>query len=87
MPISIVKATEILDLNVKEAGPKMPPDVKESLLLAIDAFSAIVAHRLSSTLPTILLLDHEAPSARSRIPPGAQTEPGQELLQPQQSSP
>lgn len=35
MSMTIDKAIEIIQLNLKEAGPKMPPDVQEALKLAI----------------------------------------------------
>ena len=35
MPIKMDKAIEILELNVKEGHKKMPPDLKQSLSLAI----------------------------------------------------
>ncbi|GAI61049.1 unnamed protein product, partial [marine sediment metagenome] len=33
---------EILDLNVKEAGKSMPPDVKEALLEGINALDILI---------------------------------------------
>jgi len=35
MPITMKKAVEILELNVKEGSKKMPPDVRDALSLAI----------------------------------------------------
>ena len=39
--MKIEQAIEILDLNVKEAGNKMPPDVKDALSLAIEALERV----------------------------------------------
>lgn len=43
--ITLDKAREILKLNLHEAGPKMPPDVKDALSLAIAAIEAIQDYR------------------------------------------
>ncbi|GAH38437.1 unnamed protein product [marine sediment metagenome] len=37
MKMTDEKAVEILELNIKEAGPKMPPDVKAALIRAVMA--------------------------------------------------
>jgi len=42
MFIKMSKAIEILDLNVKEGGKKMPPDVKDSLNLAISTMKTVL---------------------------------------------
>jgi len=39
------KAIEILELNLKEAGPKMPPDVKSALMYGIDGLKAFLHMR------------------------------------------
>lgn len=35
--MNLLKSREIIDLNIKEAGKKMPPDVKKALILAVEA--------------------------------------------------
>lgn len=40
-----VKAMEILELNILEAGKKMPPDVKTALELHIEAMKVLTAIR------------------------------------------
>jgi len=45
MGLTLLKAAEILELNAKEAGPKMPPDVKESLFYGVDALRHMDYHR------------------------------------------
>lgn len=39
--MKVQKAIEILDLNVKEVGPKMPPDTLDALKLGIEALERI----------------------------------------------
>ncbi|MBA7701265.1 hypothetical protein ES703_109998 [subsurface metagenome] len=39
------KAKEIIDHNIKEAGKKMPPDVKDALVVASSCISGIIAIR------------------------------------------
>jgi hypothetical protein len=41
MPITMRKAIEILDLNMKEAHKSMPTDVKDSLNLAINTMATV----------------------------------------------
>ncbi|MBA7649168.1 hypothetical protein ES703_56962 [subsurface metagenome] len=36
------KAKEILELNVKEAGKSMPPDVKDALEVAIKSIDTLI---------------------------------------------
>lgn len=43
--ITIEKAIEILELNLKEAGKNMAPDVKDSLTLGIEAMKRIDRQR------------------------------------------
>lgn len=43
--ITLKKAIEILDLNLKEAGGKMPPDVKEALQLSREALKRLLSGR------------------------------------------
>jgi hypothetical protein len=59
MPITIAKAYEIIHLNLFDAAKKMPPDVKESLSLALDAFANYQALRALGTIPTTFRLKHE----------------------------
>lgn len=59
MPISIAKAYEIINLNLFEASKKMPPDVAESLRLALDAFANYQALRALGTIPPAFRLNHE----------------------------
>jgi len=59
MPITIAKAYEIIHLNLFEAGKKMPPDVKESLYLALDAFANYQALRALGTIDPAFRLKHE----------------------------
>lgn len=35
--MTLAKAREIILLNLKEAGPKMPPDCREALQIAVEA--------------------------------------------------
>ena len=39
------KAREILELNLTEASPKMPPDVKEALIVGAGAIGRIITWR------------------------------------------
>lgn len=43
--MTIPKAIEIIDLNLKEAGDKMPPDVKDALELGKEALNYISLNR------------------------------------------
>lgn len=43
--MNLPKAKEIIDLNIKEAGKKMPPDVRKALTLGSQALSSIIAWR------------------------------------------
>jgi len=61
MPITISKAVEIIDLNVKEAGSKMPRDTREALLLAINALKTIKYVRGGGEWSFMALFPDEAP--------------------------
>lgn len=61
MPISLSKAYEIINLNIVEAGKKMPPDVKDSLHLALDAFTLLQVLRSQGILDPSFRLKHEPP--------------------------
>ena len=39
--ITIKKSIEILELNIKEAGKRMPPDCKDAIQLGIEAMKEI----------------------------------------------
>lgn len=43
--MNLEKAKEIIDLNIKEAGKKMPPDVKTALILSSEADDRILKGR------------------------------------------
>jgi len=58
-PMSLEKAIELLDLNLKVAGKSMPPDVKDALALAIAALHSILAQRQDPTIPPHTLLPNE----------------------------
>jgi hypothetical protein len=59
MPISIAKAAEILALNLFDRRTKMPPDVADSLALAIDALALIQHLRLGNSACVFEPLQHE----------------------------
>ncbi len=48
--ITIEKAIEVLELNLKEAGNKMPLDVRDALSLSMEAMKRIRRQR-SLTIP------------------------------------
>lgn len=68
MGICIVKAVEILTLNVREAGSKMPPDVKDSVELGVKALVHILDEhdgKIPEHDPTTFIdkvAEHKAPS-------------------------
>lgn len=53
--ITLKKAIEILDLNVREAGSKMPPDTLDALNLSIENMK-YVQHLRELGVPGILSL-------------------------------
>lgn len=57
--IKIPKAIEILDLNVKEASPKMPPDCKLAVLLSLDILAGLWAERSMYGFTRIGQMPHE----------------------------
>ena len=59
--IKMSKAREILQLNYLEGGKKMPPDVKESLALAINTMDAIKLIRQGTTVDILSPLKNEEP--------------------------
>jgi hypothetical protein len=61
MPIKLSKAIEILDLNAKEAGKKMPEDVRDSLNLAVNCMKTVQYIRHGGSWSFLALLPDEAP--------------------------
>lgn len=43
--MKLTKAIEILDLNLKEAGSKMPPDCRDAVQLSIEALKHLQHER------------------------------------------
>jgi len=48
--MTLDKAIEILDLNVRQRSPQMPPDVKDALKLSIEALKLIEVQRFHKEL-------------------------------------
>jgi hypothetical protein len=61
MPITLKKAAEILDLNLKEAGSKMPRDTRDALLLAINSLKTVQFVRGGGEWSFTALFPGEAP--------------------------
>ena len=61
MPITMSKAIEVLDLNMKEAHKSMPEDVKDSLDLAINTMRTVKHIRKGGEWSWHGLLPNEAP--------------------------
>lgn len=61
MPITMSKAYEILDLNMKEAHKQMPPDVRESLNLALNTMKTVQYMRKGGVWDLHALFPNEAP--------------------------
>jgi hypothetical protein len=59
MGITLLKAAEILELNVKEAGGKMHPDCKEAVTMGADALRRLDYHRKAGHLFAQQLLPSE----------------------------
>ena len=55
------KAIEIIELNIREAGPKMPPDTLEALKLHVFAFKRLLKMRSYGIGQAILPLPGENP--------------------------
>lgn len=53
------KVIEILELNVKEAGKKMPPDVKDAVNIGIEASKRYYFLRSLSSIKAFPLLPGE----------------------------
>lgn len=70
MPITIPKAIEILDLNIKQSPSKMPPDVTLAVYVAISAMRRVLDNRLTVTVKVFELLDGECgPSTNTQNTP------------------
>lgn len=63
--MDILKAQEILELNLKEAGSKMPPDTREALRIGVLGLNFI-----SNTCPTPfqLAIDRQEVIFDAKIP-------------------
>lgn len=57
--IKLSKAKEILNLNLTEAGRKMPPDTYSALILAVETFNFIQLTRDTEGALAIPLLPGE----------------------------
>ena len=62
MPITMSKAIEILDLNMKEAHKTMPADVKDALNLAINTMGTVVFMRKGGQWAINALFPGELPA-------------------------
>ena len=58
--ITLKKSIEILELNIKEAGKRMPPDCKEALQLSIEAMKRLQDYRRQGLVNPRRLLPGEA---------------------------
>lgn len=59
MKITKTKAIEILEINLKEATRKMPPDCRTALELSLDILAGLIAERNIYGYSRIGLLPHE----------------------------
>jgi len=57
--MKLEKAREIIDLNIKEASKKMPPDVKDALTLGSEAILFVERSRLGDIINPNSLLPGE----------------------------
>jgi len=57
--VKLTKAKEIIQLNLDEASPKMPPNVKVALTMGAGALERVAAHRASSLQDPHILLPGE----------------------------
>jgi len=64
MGMTLLKAAEILELNIKEAGSKIPPDVKEAVIYGKEAIERIDYGRKSGSLWAQKLLPSEISGVR-----------------------
>lgn len=58
--IKLSKAIEIIDLNLKEAGKNMPPDVKATMIVSRSALKRFQTFRQGHRTNMIDLLEGEA---------------------------
>jgi hypothetical protein len=61
MPITLNKAIEIQELNLKEAGPKMPRDIRDATILGVEALKKWKLLREGRLGPIDPLLPGEEP--------------------------
>lgn len=61
MPIKMDKAIEILELNMREAHKSMPPDLKDSLNLALSNMHTVQYIRSGGTWDIHALFPNELP--------------------------
>jgi len=61
MPISMSKAIEVLNLNLKEAHKNMPADIKDALNLAVCTMGTIRYMRKGGKWDILQLFPGEAP--------------------------
>ena len=61
MPITLTKAIEVLDLNLKESHKTMPGDVKDALNLAINCMHTVKFIRSRGECSFTTLFPDEAP--------------------------
>jgi len=66
--MKIDKAKEILDLNIREAGTKMPPDVKTAVQIGSEAINYIIRLRACSIKHRQAILPSELISTTFKPP-------------------
>jgi len=59
LKITLIKAIEILEFNLQEAGLKMPTDCHTAVELALDSMAGLSAERHTYGYSRIGLLPHE----------------------------
>lgn len=59
MPIELRKAAEIIGLNLMETRGRMPPDVRESLNVAVECIALVCALRVGAEACVLDKLEHE----------------------------
>lgn len=62
MRITPNKAIEILGINLKEAGLKMPLDCRTALELSLDLFAVLIHERDENGYTRLTLQPHEEPA-------------------------
>lgn len=76
MPITIDKAYEVINLNVLEARKTMPPDLKEALLISLDALINFRVLRAMGIIAGDFRLKHEVGYHPPSPPPPTPTHEG-----------